>query len=196
MPKLVQRALRDPDGIGIQLAEGLELCQRMHATATHEQERIDATLHQVARETEAVQRLLTIPAVGVQVALTIYAWVGDPSRFRSARELASYAGLVPSVRQSGSTSTLGQITRMGSPQLRTVLVQAGHVLLWRCQSEQSAPLKALPQRVHTARGRRKIAVVAAARHILRIAYYVLRDGTCYDPARLRSATASQPPAAA
>jgi len=42
-------------------------------------------------------------------------------------------------------------------------------------------------RVHTARKRRKIAVIAAARHILRIAYYVLRDGTVYDPARLAAA---------
>jgi transposase len=134
--------------------------------------------------------------VGEKVALMIYAWVGDVTRFRSARELASYAGLVPTVGQSGSTQSLGAITRMGSPQLRSVLVQAGHVLLWRCQSEQSMPLKALALRVHTARARRKIAVVAAARHILRLAYYVLRDGTRYEPARLRSATAKEKPAAA
>ena len=76
---------------------------------------------------------------------------------------------------------------MGSPQLRSALVQSGHVLLFRCQSELSAPLKAIAERVHTARARRKIAVVAAARHILRIAFYVLRDGTNYDPTRLRPA---------
>ena len=127
--------------------------------------------------------------------LMVYAWVGDVGRFRSARELGSYAGLVPSVRQSGEKQVLGGITKMGSPQLRSVLVQAGHVLLWRCQSEESAPLKAIALRVQTARARRKIAVVAAARHILRIAYYVLRDGTTYDPARLRPAPAKDEAAA-
>jgi transposase len=91
------------------------------------------------------------------------------------------------VRQSGEKQTLEGITKMGSPQLRSVLVQAGHVLLWRCQSEESAPLKAIEERAQTARARRKIAVVAAARHILRIAYYVMRDGTTYDPTRLRPA---------
>ncbi|HEY3234866.1 MAG TPA: hypothetical protein VGJ84_09110 [Polyangiaceae bacterium] len=70
------------------------------------------------------------------------------------------------------------------------------MLLWRCQSEGSLPLKTLALRVHTARARRKIAVVAAARHILRLAYYLLRDGTRYEPARLRSATAKENPAAA
>ena len=126
-----------------------------------------------------MQRLLTTPAVGERVALMVYAWVGDARRFRNARELGSYAGLVPSVRQSGEKQTLGGITKMGSPQLRSVLVQAGHVLLWRCQSEESAPLKAIAERVQTARARRKIAVIAAARHILRIAYYVMRDGITY-----------------
>ena len=46
------------------------------------------------------------------------------------------------------------------------------------------PLQVIGARVHTSRGRRKIATVALARHILRIAYYLLRDGTVYDPRRL------------
>jgi hypothetical protein len=45
-------------------------------------------------------------------------------------------------------------------------------------------LKAIALRVEAKRARRKIAVVAAARHILRVAYYVMRDGTSYDPERL------------
>jgi transposase len=109
--------------------------------------------------------------------------------------LASYAGLVPSVRQSGSTLQLGRITKAGSPQLRCVLVQAAHVLLFRCRSVEAQPLKAIAERVHTTRRRRKIAVVAAARHILRIAYYVLRDGTTYEPSKLASMSAPAVPAA-
>ncbi len=65
-----------------------------------------------------------------------------------------------------------------------MLVQAGHVLLWKCHSDDAKPLRELAARVHTARARRKLAVVAAARHLLRIAFYVLRDGTVYDPKRI------------
>ena len=146
----------------------------------------------IARETadiEAIQRLQTIPAVGRWVAVTIYAWVGEVARFPSARHLAAYAGLVPSVWQSGDSKRSGGITKQGSPALRRILTQAAHVLLWRCRSAEAAPLKAIAMRIHTARQRRKIAVVGAARHILRIAYYVLRDDTVYDPTRLAPAPA-------
>jgi transposase len=187
VPRLLEASISNPDGIDATLSASTELCQRMHGILTGELAQIDALLHAKAKGIDAVTRLETIPAVGERVALMIYAWVGDVTRFRNARELASYAGLVPSVSQSGESQTLGRITRMGSPQLCSTLVQSGHVLLFRCQSELSAPLKAIAQRVQTARARRKIAVVAAARHILRIAYYVLRDGTNYDPTRLRPA---------
>jgi transposase len=192
--RLVASALKEPEGISETLAQSLDLCRRLHSALSMELEQIDALLHERAKASEEVQRLMTIPAVGERVALMIHAWVGDVTRFKSARELASYAGLVPSVRQSGSTHSLGGITRMGSPALRSMLVQAGHVLLFRCASEPSLPLKALAQRVHTVRARRKIAVVAAARYILRTAYYVLRDKTSYDPARLRPAPALEPAA--
>jgi transposase len=183
---ILTKLLNDPDGVDEHLAEALERCQRMHEVLSVELQQLEATIRQVARGIEPIKRLQTIPAVGLWVAVTIYAWVGDVSRFPSARKLASYAGLVPSVWQSGESQRSGGITKEGSSSLRRILTQAGHVLLWCCNSEAAAPLKAIAMRVNTSRGRRKIAVVAAARHILRIAYYVLRDGTPYDPARLKA----------
>jgi len=147
--------------------------------------KLEKTLYAEAKRIDAVRRLRTIPAVGPWVGLAIYAWVGDITRFRNARLLTAYAGLVPAVHQSGESTRSGSITKEGSRALRSVLVQAGHVLLFRCGSENARPLRELPQRVHTARVRRKIAVVAAARFILRTAFYILRDGTNYDPTRLR-----------
>jgi hypothetical protein len=54
----------------------------------------------------------------------------------------------------------------------------------RCRSTEAKPLRAIGERVRTSRVRWKIATVALARHLLRIAYYVLRDGPVYDPRRL------------
>jgi hypothetical protein len=82
---------------------------------------------------------------------------------------------------------MGSITKEGAAALRSVLVQGGHVLLFRCTSDDAQPLRHLAHRVRTARVRRKIAVVATARFILRTAFYFLRDGTTYDPRRLRGA---------
>jgi transposase len=126
-----------------------------------------------------------LAGIGALTALTIYAWVGDVRRFPDAKALAAYAGLVPSVRQSGELQRLGSITKTGSKALWSTLVQAAHVLMNRCRGTDARPLQAIGARVHTSRGRRKIAAVALARHLLRIAYYILRDGTVFDPKRLR-----------
>jgi len=196
VPRLIQSTLGQPDGMDESLAQGLDLCSRMAEHAKLELKRVEVELGQRTASSDAVRRLKTIPAVGDRVAAVIYATVGDVTRFRNASHLASYAGLVPSVHQSGQSQSYGGITKEGASGLRKVLVQAGHVLLFRCRSEQAAPLKAIAERVHTARARRKIAVVAAARHILRLAYYVLRDGTEYNPKLLRSvATGLEKPAA-
>ena len=185
--KRLEQVLACSEGLDAHRAEALELCARQEQQLRTELRRIEKTLFGEARRIDAVRRLRTMPAVGAWVGLAIYAGVGDIGRFRNARLLTAYAGLVPSVHQSGESTRLGAITKEGSSALRSVLVQAGHVLLFRCASEEARPLRQLAQRVHTARVRRKIAVVAAARFILRTAFYILRDGTSYEPQRLRGA---------
>lgn len=179
--RLLDDALKCPDGLPTTIVDGVQLCARQQDQLREELAVVEELLLAEAKGIDAIQRLKTIPAVGDWVAITLYAAVGDIGRFGSARLLAAYAGLVPSVHQSGATLRNGPITKAGSGPLRAVLVQAGHVLLWKCDSEDAKPLRALAARIHTARARRKIAVVAAARLILRIAFYVLRDGTTYDP---------------
>jgi len=170
------------------LAESVALCQRQEAALRLELQRVDAALAARVRAIEAIGRFLTVPGIGPLTATTIYAWVGDVRRFPNAKALAAYAGLVPTVRQSGGVSTYGGITKQGAPALRVTLVQAAHVLLSRCRSAEAAPLQAIGLRIRGTRGRRKIAVVALARHLLRIAYYLLRDGTTYEAARLGTMT--------
>jgi transposase len=194
--RMLDNAVERPEGLDLHLAEGLDLCARQQASLRKEEASIEATIRREAKAIEAIRRLKTIPAVGEWVAVAIYAQVGDINRFPNARSLTSYAGLVPSVHQSGQTQRMGGITKLGSPSLRRVLVQAGHVLLFRCHSPESIPLRTLAVRVQTARARRKIAVVAAARHILRIAYYVLRDSNDYDPKKLHVPSAKEGDAAA
>jgi transposase len=186
--RLLALSVGATDGLDAHLAEALELCRRNESSLSQELRDIEKTIRIETRGVAAIERLKTIPAVGDQVATRIYAWVGDVTRFPNARSLASYAGLAPSVWQSGETTRHGGVTKQGSPPLRSVLVQAGHVLLFRCTDEDAAPLRAIAMRVHKTRAKRKIAVVAAARHILRVAFYVLRDHQNYNPALLRSAS--------
>ena len=186
-PKLVQMALRSPEGLASHVVDGVERCERLRAHLEEELGLLDMELSRRAAELPDVQRLRTIPAVGERVALAMVAAIGDVKRFSNARQLCAYAGLVPSVRQSGDSCITGHITGDGNPALRAKLIQAGHVLLWNCKSEAAKPLQAAAQRILTHEGRKKVAVVAAARFILRTAFYVLRDKTSYEPRRLKAA---------
>jgi transposase len=172
------------------LTDAVALCRRQEAALRAELLQLDAVLRARTQDVETIQRLMTVPGIGPLTATMIYAWVGDVRRFPDAKHLAAYAGLVPAVRQSGGTTHVGGITKQGAPALRTTLVQAAHVLLSRCRGAEASPLQAIGLRIRGTRGRRKIAVVAVARHLLRIAYYILRDGTTYDAHRLGTMTAA------
>jgi transposase len=67
---------------------------------------------------------LTIPGIGRLRSAVVYAEIGHVRRFHSAKALASYTGLTPSVRSSGHSVWTGGITRLGSRPLRHALVEA------------------------------------------------------------------------
>jgi hypothetical protein len=120
----------------------------------------------------------------VLVATAIYAWVGDVRRFPTAKKLAAYAGLVPTVRQSGGAVHVGGIPKQGAPVWRAGLVQASYVLLARCRRGGGSAAGDRAPHPWLARAAEDCGV-ALARHLLRIAYYILRDGTAYDAVPLR-----------
>ncbi len=74
-----------------------------------------------------VPYLLQLPGVGLIVAMTVLAAVGDVTRFDSAKKLVGYSGLGTSVHDSGLTHRTGRVTKQGRKELRYVLVEAA----WR-----------------------------------------------------------------
>ncbi len=126
-----------------------------------------------AREKEARQALGSIPGVGPLTVDVVLSEVADVDRFRSAKEVVSYAGLSPGRRESaGKAKDLG-LTKAGSRWLRWVLVEAA----WR--------LVRLTKRWRTIfeslKGRRgsKKAIVAVARRLLTVMVAVWRKGQQY-----------------
>lgn len=72
-------------------------------------------------------RLLQIPGVGVIVAITVLAAIGDISRFEHAKKLVGYAGIGAGVHDSGKTHKEKKITKKGRRELRWAMVEAA----WR-----------------------------------------------------------------
>jgi transposase len=177
----------NPKGVEPDLLSALGMCERAIEFLDEELVHIDGALEKRTHDNAVIQRLRTIPGIGQLVAIHIYAAIDDIRRFPNASSLSSYAGLVPSIRQTGETAHYGKITKAGSPELRRVLVQAAHAVA-QSTRPATAPLRVFFARVYRNRGRKKIATVALAHLLLKIAYHVWRDGTDYDPTRLRCST--------
>jgi len=121
-----------------------------------------------------VQWLETIPGFGGYAARLVLAEIGDIHRFASKRQLYSYAGLVPRLRESGQRQRRGGITRSGSPRLRWMLVQAAHSAV-RSSPAARAYFQRLARHKH-----RQVARVALARKLLGAVWALLRHGVCFD----------------
>ena len=134
----------------------------------------DAKVKQCAAENDQAKLLMSIPGIGPIGAMTILAEIGDVSRFKSHRQLASYAGLVPSLDSSAGKHRLGSITKQGSPWLRRSLVESAQVV-GRLKGKR---LNLYFRSKITKAGYKK-AVIATAHRLLTFAYYVLRDQRPY-----------------
>lgn len=132
---------------------------------------------------EDIELLKSVPGVGEISSKTIYAAIDTIKRFKNAKKLTSYCGLVPSVRSSGERTEYGHITREGRSEVRRVAIQGAHAIL-RSKGKESEPLRAWHDRVAKRRGY-KTALVGLARRILQIVFYVLRDRREYDYRLLR-----------
>src|SRR6516162_4495450 len=87
-------------------------------------DRLDAEIRGHARSDPRVKILTQLPGVGPFTALVLLAEIGDVTRFASARKLASWAGLTPTVRGSDRTVRHGHISKQGSAWVRWVLCEA------------------------------------------------------------------------
>jgi len=138
--------------------------------------RIDAADQQLLKtaaiEAQA-QLLMTIPGVGVTVAMGLLAAIGDIRRFPSPGQLASYFGLVPRVSQSAGRCHHGRITKAGPANARSLAVEAAHML-----ARSPSPIATTFYRVRRKKGY-NVAVTALARKLIVLVWYMLQNGEPY-----------------
>ncbi len=82
-----------------------------------------------AKTDVVVRRLMTIPGIGVVIALAYTAVIDDPARFRRSVSVGAYLGLTPRRYQSGEVDKSGHISKCGDSLLRAYLFEAATVLL-------------------------------------------------------------------
>jgi transposase len=125
------------------------------------------------KENPNAKLLESMPGVGVLLSQLIVAEIGEISRFASAEKLCSYAGLVPSLHQTGQTIYRGPCPKQGNKFLRWAMVEAAQVT-----ARKDPLIKAFYDRIKRKKGPQK-ATVAVARKLLTIVYQILTKKEYY-----------------
>lgn len=134
------------------------------------------------RGSQDAMLLSTMPGIGPILSLTILSEIGDIARFRTAKQLSSYAGLCPSTAQSGGRVRHGGITRQGSRLLRWALVEAA---VHACS--YPGPLRDFYLRLKRRKGN-KVARVAVARRISTYVFWMLKEKKTFEDIVFRLAS--------
>ena len=129
------------------------------------------------RSNETSRRLDELPGVGPALATALVARIADPKAFRSGRDFSAWVGLVPKQSSSGGKEKLGSITKQGDRYLRSLFC-AGALAVIRyakIHGTKHRPwLAKLLERRPT-----KVAAIALANKIARMAWAMMAKGECY-----------------
>ena len=138
---------------------------------TESLKKVENKLDKLGASDERIRRLQTIAGVGPRLAETVVAFLDDPKRFKTAKQVGSYAGLTPRQYQSGQTERQGRISGQGNKLLRNLLVEVCWISLrhnpW-ARDTYNRLLRGSPSR-------KKIAITALARKLVVRCWAMLRD---------------------
>ncbi|MBI2508098.1 IS110 family transposase [Candidatus Woesearchaeota archaeon] len=133
-------------------------------------EEIDKTIAEKSYADKNAKLLMTIPGIGTTRSLDIVAEIGEIDRFSSANHLSSYAGLVPSIRQSGNTLHFGRLIKQASKTLKYILIETSWSLV---RTKRSNQLQEFYKKLAKKKGKQK-AICATARKLCCTVYAILR----------------------
>lgn len=150
--------------------------------AVHEQRRALEVRIEALLESHPLSEVLTsMPGIGVRTAAVLLTTVGDASSFPSAGHLASYAGLAPATRQSGTSIHGEHAPRGGNRQLKRAMFLSAFAALHDPASRTYYDRCRARGKTHTQ------ALLRLARHRISVLFAMLRDGTFYEPRSPRTA---------
>jgi transposase len=153
------------DGYWVKVESLRDLVEHYDRDVAMFERRINAWL----RDDAGYQAIQAIHGVGPVLGAIFVAEIGDVSRFSTAQHLCSWAGLTPKHRESDIKVHRGKITKKGSTLVRWAAIEA-------ISKIRGGPkIQADYHRIAARRGI-NIARVAAARKLLTLVYYGLRDG--------------------
>lgn len=133
-----------------------------------ELKRIEEKIKELAERDKQTQLLMTIPGVGSIRAMEILTEIADVNRFPNSSMLCSYAGLVPSVKQSGSTLRFGRLVQQSSKSLKNTMIEVAWVAI-----KKENQFQLFYKKLYKKKSKQK-AICAVARKMLCSVYAILK----------------------
>jgi transposase len=161
---------------------------RDYAQVQVELKAIEAKLVAWHRTNALSRRLAQIPGVGPVTAAALVMKAPDPHAFRSGRLFAAWLGLTPKDHSTAGKTRLGKITRAGDESLRRLLVVGATSVVKQAKGKHKRGSGWLLELLE--RKTPKLAAVALANKMARIAWKLMTTGESYDSARTDTRVAS------
>jgi len=155
---------------------------RQYAALQAELKQLEARLKAWHRADALSRRLAEIPSVGPITATRLVMKTPDPRAFRSGRHFAAWLGLTPKDHSTAGKTRLGKITRAGDEDLRRLFVAGATSVIQQVRRGRGHPSRWLVALLK--RKPPKLAAVALANKVARIAWKLMATGENYDAARL------------
>ena len=174
--------IAEDDSVPALARELFEDLGRDYARLAEELKAIETKLLLWHRGSAMSRNLAEIPGVGPIGAVMLTMKTPDPKLFRCGRDFAAWMGLTPKDHSTADRLRLGAITRAGDEALRATLVAGAMAVIQQIRRGRGRAWPWLSDLVR--RKPLKLAAVALANKIARIAWKLLTTGELYDPARL------------
>jgi transposase len=152
----------------------LRACLRQIEELSQEIATLEAEIIARGKALKGLRRLLQVHGLNLLSAISLLAEIGEIAQFETSKQLAAYAGLATSTRQSNETTRHGKITKQGRKRLRTTVIQAVLAMVNRTKT----PLMEFYQKKKREKGAGK-AICATARKLLTIIFVVLKKELDY-----------------
>ncbi|MFH1500381.1 MAG: IS110 family transposase [archaeon] len=130
---------------------------------------IDDKIREIANENKNAKLLMTLPGIAELRAVDLVAEIGEIERFENSSKLCSYAGLVPSVRQSGNSLRFGKLIRQSNKVLKSVFIEASWTAV---RTKEMNQFGRFYRKLSKKKGKQK-AICATARKMCSTAYAML-----------------------
>lgn len=135
-------------------------------------------IEEVVEETPAMELLMSLPGVGYILAVVIAMEIGEVTRFPTSHHLASYAGTVPRIKESGGKVFRGKVRPDVNRYLKWAFVEAANIIVMHQGRWSNRHVGRLYGRIKERKGHAK-AVVAVARHLAEASFWILKRNEPY-----------------